>query len=187
MGSFDPWRPDGPPVLPFTSNKADVVHRRSISTGSSPDRFLRQLLYRSATITSASRARALCRELAIKQVCSARSSNWRALATSVPAGTVRRANVVKRVNCDTRSTRSSTPSTRQSSCSQSQRDRRAIGRKLRIKQLTRDAHKRVSGDQMPGGPSNSGGGAVSRLGSSGELTPNKPAFCAAAEATYLCG
>lgn len=56
-----------------------------------------------------------------------------------------------------------------------------------MKQSATEAHSSVSGDHTLPGPSNSGGAAVSRLGSSGEITVTGPALLAEADAMYVCG
>jgi hypothetical protein len=52
-----------------------------------------------------------------------------------------------------------------------------------MKQSASAAHSSVSGDQMPPGPSNSGGGPESMAGSPGEATATLPSLLAEALAT----
>ena len=73
-------------------------------------------------------------DLATKHPCSAFSSSVRALSASPAAGMVSVAYVVYRVNCETPSTRSNIPSTRQLRSLQSNFEARAIARNVRIKQ-----------------------------------------------------
>jgi hypothetical protein len=51
-----------------------------------------------------------------------------------------------------------------------------------MKQSATAAHSRVSGDQAPPGPSNSGGGADSSVGNPDELTATEPVAEPLAEA-----